>query len=107
MPSAVKELASTQGASFVNVRSTFEGTIPVDADWLLIAREVNTVLLNLLGSVAVKELHLFPAVPLPLAFAIGMGLDTRSPVLVYQWDASQRQYDEVLHLHELGSGRHD
>jgi hypothetical protein len=102
-PSPVKMLAETAHASFVDIRSNFQGTIPVDADWLLVAREVNTVLLDLVGSPAVKELHLFPAVPLPLAFAIGMGLDTRSPVRIYQWDALQKVYHEVFHLNELAT----
>lgn len=100
-PTPVQELADRAGASFVSIHSNFSGTIPVDADWLLISREVNTVLLNLLANPRVVELHLFPAVPLPLAFAIGMGLDTRSPVRVYQWDAPNKKYHEVLHLNEL------
>jgi hypothetical protein len=106
-PGPVADLAAAQGAAFVDLRSHFAGTIPVDADWLRIAREVNTVLLGLVGQPGVQELHLFPAVPLPLAFAIGMGLDTRSPVRVYQWDAPEKVYHEVLRLNELVAGERD
>lgn len=103
-PSPVQTLAEQASVSFVNIHSSFQGTIPIETDWLLIAREVNTILLKLLGNSKVEELHLFPAVPLPLAFAIGMGLDTRSPVRVYHWEAPRKEYQEVLHLNELAAG---
>ncbi len=100
-PTGVKDLARKDHAGFVAIRSKSGGNIPLNADWLLIAREVNTALLDLLAG-GCSELHLFPSVPVPLAFAIGMGLDTRCPVVVHQWYSTEVGYREVFRLNELG-----
>jgi hypothetical protein len=100
-PTTVEDMANADSASFVDMTSRFTGTIPIDADWLLIAREINTVLLSLLERKGVDEIHLFPALPVCLAFAVGMGLDNRSPVRVHWWNAAHSKYVEVLRLNEL------
>jgi hypothetical protein len=101
-PTPVRSLAEEQDASFVSISHKGDGTIGVDEDWLTLTREVSTVLLELVQS-EIKELHLYPALPLPLAFGIGMALDTRSRVFVHQWDAATSKYYEVVRLHELAN----
>jgi hypothetical protein len=105
-PAPVRELAQRDDASFVEIRSVYSGTIPLTADWLRIVREINSVLLELLGNSSVRELHLFPALPLPIAFGVGMGIDTRSKVHVNQWNFERSEYDEVLRLNELAAREH-
>jgi hypothetical protein len=106
-PTPVRELAQRDGASLVEIRSEkYPGTIPLTASWLQIVRETNSVLLGLLHKDRVRELHLFPALPLPIGFGVGMGVDTRSKVSVYQWDSAANQYHDVLHLNELPIGEH-
>jgi hypothetical protein len=100
---AIRKLAERDGASFVEIKSTLPGNIPPGADWLGIARELNTVLLGITGGGACSELHLFPSVPMPLAFTIGMGLDTRSAVAIHQWHAEDSTYGEIFRLNQLGS----
>ncbi len=95
----VDELARKDRAGFAHIISNHGGDIPLDADWLQIARETTTVLLTLLAE-GCRELHLFPSAPVPLAFAIGMGLDTRSNVAVHQWLA-EGNYPEVFRLNQL------
>ena len=68
--------------------------------------EINTVLLGILDRATVRELHMFPALPLPIAFGVGMGLDTRSKVHVHQWNFERSEYDEVLRLNELPGGEY-
>ena len=84
----------------IEIRSKFKGTIPLDADWIQIARELNTVLLSASESAGCSELHVFAAAPMPLAFTMGMGLDTRVNAVVYQWRAPG--YVEVFRSSELG-----
>ena len=100
-PAPVKAMAATDEAGFIDITSEYKGTVPLNADWLRLAREINTVLLEALSGGDGLELHIFPAVPLPLAFTIGMGLDTRSPVRVHQWHAPEKIYREVFKLNEL------
>lgn len=100
-PSSVQTIAANESASFVEIVSRFPGTIPLDADWLLLAREINTVLLGLIERRDVNEVHLFPAMPVCLAFAVGMGLDNRSAFVVHAWNGILGQYKEVLRLNEL------
>lgn len=96
----VDELALRNKAGFARIKSIYSGDIPLDVDWLRIAREINTVLLTLLAE-GCAELHLFPAMPGALAFAVGMGLDTRSHVAVHHWYTRERRYSEVLRLNDL------
>jgi len=98
----VQDLAAANSASVVEIVSRFPaGTIPPDADWILIAREIVTVLLQLMERREVKEVHLFPSIPVCLAFAVGMGLDNRAPFTIHHWFAKLRQYKPVLQLNEL------
>lgn len=100
--SDVQELASKDSAAVVEITSRFPpGTIPLDADWLLLAREIITVLLGLIERRDVKEVHLFPSMPVCLAFAVGMGLDNRVAFAVHSWYKELSQYKKVLHLNEL------
>jgi hypothetical protein len=101
-PTRVEDLAEADGASFVDIRLKKPGEMPLGADWLGIAREVNTVLQRVFWE-GCSELHLFPSVPVPLAFAIGMGLDVRRNVIVHQWYPNENTYHEVLRLNELGT----
>jgi hypothetical protein len=100
-PTGVEDLGESDGASFIEIRSMSPGEIPVEADWLGVAREVNTALQRLFWE-GCSELHLFPSAPAPLAFAIGMGLDIRRRVVVHQWYQNDSVYHEVLRLNELG-----
>lgn len=96
-----KRLAHRDSANFVGISSKSTGTILPDADWLLIAREIVTALRSLIGKDGVRNVHLFPSMPLCLAFAVGMGLDNRSAFHVHWWDRDRGQYFEVLRLNEL------
>lgn len=100
-PNSAQTNAVDDSASFVEITSKFGRTIPLDADWLLLAREINTVLLGLIERRDVNEVHLFPAMPVCLAFAVGMGLDNRSAFVVHAWNGILGQYKEVLRLNEL------
>jgi len=104
-PAPVKALARSDGASYVEIRSIFGKVIPADADWTLLARELNMTLLDILATGDCTELHLFTSAPMPLTFAMGMALDTRPPVVVHHWFAPENKYAEVLRLNELGTGK--
>jgi hypothetical protein len=99
---ATRKLAERDGASFVEIKSSLPGNIPLGADWLGIARELNTVLLGITGAGESSELHLFPSVPMPLAFTMGMALDTKSPVAIHQWNPQDTTYVEIFRLNQLG-----
>jgi hypothetical protein len=99
-PTGVNELAAGAGARLVQIRSSSGGNIPLTADWLHVARDLNAVLRKLIPQAS--EMHLFPSMPVALGFAVGMGLDTRHPVVVHQWYSPDVGYREVFRLNELG-----
>jgi hypothetical protein len=101
----VKALARSHGATYVRITSKFGKVIPRSADWTLLARELNMVLLDILATGACKQLHLFTSAPIALTFAMGMALDTRSPVVVHHPFPPEGKYVQVLRLNELGTGK--
>ena len=84
----------------VHVRNTYGSVLSVDADWLRVAQEVVTELLELVGS-GVQRVHLCLSSPVVLAFCIGMALGTQSPITVYNWFAAAQEYRPVLELERL------
>lgn len=97
----VNKLAAEQNLSAVHVRNTFQNQLPLEANWLRLAREVVTELLTLVSNRR-ERIHLCLVSPVPLAFAIGMGLGKHIPITVYHWFAAEQRYRPVLALEQVG-----
>lgn len=82
----------------VFIDSEYGGTIPLDGDWVRIAREISNVLLELAADRRVDRLHLFLSMPLPLAFAVGSALGPFVRASVYNYFPSEGTYNEVFQL---------
>jgi hypothetical protein len=96
----VEALAVAKGVPAVHVRNTYGSVLAKDDDWLGVAQEVVTELLELVGS-GLRRVHVCLSCPVVLAFAIGMALGTQSPITVYNWFAATQEYRPVLELEKL------
>jgi len=97
----IETLARQKGMPAVHIQNLYGGVLPLDADWLRVAQEVNSVLLELIARPEVNRLHLALAAPLPLAFLIGMALGRQSLITVHHWFADLGEYHPVLELEKL------
>lgn len=98
---AVARLAEGKRASMVSVTGKFEGAIPIENDWLNIAKEISSLMLDLSARKEVKRLHVFLSLPVVISFAVGSALGKFVPASVYNWFPSENSYCEVLRLEEL------
>ena len=96
----VDRLATKHNLPAIHIRNKFDDQLTPQHDWLTVAREIVTVLYAARNAGA-ERIHLCMTGPVPLAFAIGMGLGHQLPVTVYQWFRSERTYHPVLALEML------
>lgn len=97
----VEKIATKRNISVIHLRNKTEGTLPLDADWLRVVREVSTYLLNLSARNGIETIELYMSTPIVIAFALGMALGTQSPIRVYQWFSKDKMYYPVLDLNKL------
>lgn len=97
----VKKLAEQTDASVVMVKNAYNNTLSIEEDWLLAAREVITVIMKWASKPEVNCAELFISAPLPLAFAIGMGVGTQSLIKVNHWFREENAYSTVFELNKL------
>lgn len=99
----VKQLSQEQKRPMVSIVGRFQGTIPHDADWIKLSREVASILLELSSDPRVTRLHLFLSLPLVIAFATGSALGRFVKASLYNW-FPRAGYREVLRLDDFGMG---
>lgn len=99
--SDVIRLAESKSVDILNITNKYNSTLSTDKDWLLAAREVLTEIMRWISEKNVTKVVLCISAPLPLAFAIGMGLGRQSPITVCQWFAKESKYYPVLELNKL------
>lgn len=97
----VRQWVRADGHPVVTIASRFRGTIPLTADWIRLAREVATPLLEMMGREGVERLHLFLSAPLPVAFCVGVALGRFVRASVYNYFPEKGAYEEVFKLEEL------
>lgn len=100
---SVSQLSQKQKRPMVSIVGRFQGTIPHDADWIKLSREVTSVLLKLSSDSRVVRLHLFISLPLVIAFAVGSALGRFVKASLYNW-FPRIGYREVLRLDDYGMG---
>ncbi len=101
----VEKISNERQIPALHIRSTMEGTIPLNADWLRASREVTTYLLNLASNKEIKTIELYLSCPIILAFAIGMAFGTQTPIVVHNWFPVSKEYKPVLELNKLRQSR--
>ncbi len=101
----VEKISNERKIPALHIRSTMEGTIPLNADWLRASREVASCLLNLASNKEIKTIELYLSCPIILAFAIGMAFGTQTPIEVYNWFPVSKGYKPVLGLNRLRQSR--
>ena len=87
--------------SVIHLRSKMEGTIPLDANWIQITKEVATELLNVVSKKEVQDVTICLSSPLIIAFALGMAVGTQSPITLKSWFSNSNEYHSVLCLNKL------
>ena len=101
----VEKIAVERSLKAVHIRSTTQGTIPIDADWLRASREIATYLLNLSAKKEIKTIELYLSIPIVIAFTIGMALGIQSPVILNNWFSETKKYYPVIELNKLRQPR--
>ncbi len=86
----------------VNVENTYSGNLTED-DWIPAVRELNSVFHELQSSTETTRFHLFLAMPVAMAFGLGMALGHFVSITVYNWepDPDPGTYYPVLKLNEI------
>lgn len=97
----VKRKSNETGRPMLSIHSNFEGTIPLDIDWIRLSQETASVLLKLAASPHVIRMHLFLSMPLPLAFAVGTALGKFVRATVYNAYGKSGEYYEAFNLDDL------
>lgn len=97
----VAKRSKETGLPMIVIQSHFGGTIPLNADWIRIAREVANVLLKVSSQENTERLHLFLSLPLPVAFCVGTALGRFVRATVYNYFPKPGRYFEVFKLEEL------
>jgi hypothetical protein len=82
--------------SIIHLRSKIEGTIPLDANWLQISKEIATELLNAVSKKEVIDVTICLSSPLIIAFALGMAVGTQSPITLKNWFSEYRRISFCL-----------
>jgi hypothetical protein len=99
--SDVSKRSKETGIPMVTIESRYEGTIPLEVDWIRISSEISSVLLNIAGNESIDRLHLFLSMPLALAFCVGTALGKFVRATVYNYFPNPGKYFEVFKLEEL------
>lgn len=97
----VEKLAQDQNAAGVHIRNTYGSSLSPTDDWLTVAREIQTIVRDLMSRPEVKRQELSLSSYLPLAFAIGMALGTQYPITVHSWYSTDQEFKPVLELNRL------
>jgi len=86
----------------VEVSNTYSGNLR-ENDWTKVVQELYSAFHQLLSKAEVSRLHLFQAMPVAMAFGLGMALGNFVPVTVYNLERLDETYYPVLKLNELES----
>lgn len=86
----------------VEVSNTYGGNLR-ENDWTKAIQELYSVFYQILSKAEVSRLHLFHAMPVAMAFGLGMALGNFVPVTVYNLERLDETYYPVLKLNELES----
>lgn len=97
----VEKIASERNLKAIHLRSTFQGTLPRNANWLRASREIATYLLNISANKETKNIELYLSIPIVIAFTVGMALGTQSPVILNNWFSEKKKYYPVLELNKI------
>ena len=97
--------AAKRSLPVVYIRNVYGTTLPLDSDWLLVAREIATVLIDIASHPEVRRVELFQSCIVSLAFAIGIALGTQTPISIQHWFSAESQYHTVLSLEKLRQPR--
>ena len=98
----VQILANRTGAAVLNIEKNYENTLDLEkADWCQAARECATVIREWTAKAEYTSAALFLNAPLPLSFAIGMGLGTPVPLTIYHWFREESEYHPVYELNKI------
>jgi len=89
----------------VFINNALGTTLPSDSDWLLAAREIATVLVDIASRYEVRRVELLLSCPIPLAFAVGIAIGTQAPISIQSWFPAEQRYYEVLSLEKLRQPR--
>ncbi len=86
----------------VEVSNTYGGNLR-ENDWTKVIQELYSAFHQLLSKAEVSRLHLFHAMPVAMAFGLGMALGNFVPVTIYNLERLDETYYPVLKLNELES----
>lgn len=89
-------------AQIVEVSNTYGGNLK-EKDWAGVVQELYSVFNRILSQSEVSRLHLFHAMPVAMAFGLGMALGNFVPVTVYNLERLDEIYYPVIKLNELES----
>lgn len=89
-------------AQIVEVSNTYGGNLR-EKDWAGVVQELYSVFNRILSQSEVSRLHLFHAMPVAMAFGLGMALGNFVPVTVYNLERLDEIYYPVIKLNELES----
>ena len=89
-----------KSVGFLHIIQLEQRSLTPEDDWILCAREILTTLHRF--TAGRERNHLFLSVPMPLAVALGLGLEYFKPVTVYSWWPKEKKYHPVLDLDQLG-----
>ena len=98
----VQLLAEEAGAAVLGIEKTYENTLDFEkSDWCQAARECATVIRKWTAKAEYKGAALFLNAPLPLSFAIGMGIGTPVPLTINHWFREENAYHPVYELNKI------
>ena len=89
-------------AQIVDVSNTYGGNLK-EKDWAGVVQELYSVFNRILSRSEASRLHLFHAMPVAMAFGLGMALGNFVPVTVYNLERLDEVYYPVIKLNELES----
>ncbi|ODN30757.1 SAVED domain-containing protein [Fervidobacterium thailandense] len=93
---SVKKFLETMNlvADLLEIRHTSSGNVPL-GDWSVEVSEIYSVIQKLRQDNYYRRFHLFLAVPVSIAFALGLALGTYVPLTIYQYNASAGDSKEL------------
>lgn len=98
---AVDEKTCKKSYSLMHLRSKIGGTLPKDADWIGLVKELATIVLDQVSRKDIKSTKLCMSSPVAVGFALGMALGIHSPISLCNWFKDKEKYYTVLSLNKL------
>lgn len=98
---AVDAKTCKKSYSLMHLRSKIGGTLPKDADWIGIVKELATIVLNQVSRKDITSTKLCMSSPVAAGFALGMALGIHSPISLCNWFNDKERYYTVLSLNKL------